>query len=90
MLSEHLLQECEVGQREYEECPKSGLAVKKSEMKTWKEGPNFKAKPAGKEPILALDTPRHGRLQRRSPIGYERFHREVHGFALHCPSQVRI
>ena len=46
-LPEHLLTECDA-KGQYEECPKSGMAIKKSEMKGWKEGPNYKAKPTGR------------------------------------------
>jgi hypothetical protein len=45
-LTEHLLTECDAS-AQYEECPKSGLAVKKKEAKAWREGPNFKPKATG-------------------------------------------
>jgi len=45
-LAEHLVTECDM-KNLYEECPLSGLAVKKTDVKTWREGPNCKAKPSG-------------------------------------------
>lgn len=54
-LSEHLLTECEAKDL-YEECPKSGMAVKKTEKKAWSEGPHYKAKPSGNG---GIETKRH-------------------------------
>ena len=45
-LAEHLITECDA-KAQYEACPRSGLAVRKSEMKAWKEGPYFKPKSTG-------------------------------------------